>query len=273
MIRLVVSDVDGTLVRTDKTLSDANVAAIGRLGKSGVPVTLISARPPSGLYAIIERLDLSGPFAAFNGGVIFDRDHVVLLAHRLDADVARRIFELFVDMGVVRWVYADGGWFVNAINSAHTPREIKSAGIEPTISHNIIDRLSRTDKLVAVSDDNAVLTEIEAAAREIAGDSATIARSQPYFLDVTASAANKGAAVATLADVARVSLSDVAVLGDQNNDLPMFARAGYSVAMGQASHAVRAAADAVSATNDDDGVADAIDRFLMPQIEAAEQSR
>ena len=63
------------------------------------------------------------------------------------------------------------------------------------------------------------------------------------------------------------------MLGDQNNDLPMFARAGYSVAMGQASHAVRAAADAVSATNDDDGVADAIDRFLMPQIEAAEQSR
>lgn len=272
MIKMVVSDVDGTLVRTDKTLSEANVMAVRRLVDAGIPVTLISARPPSGLYAIIERLDLAGPFAAFNGGVIFGRDKSVAVAHRLDADVAETLFEFFVERGVMRWLYADGEWVVNAVDAGQTPREIRSAGIGPIITSDVGDRFARTDKLVAVSDDDTLLTEIEISARAIVGDRATIARSQSYYLDITAPAANKGSAVATLAAMANVSLDDVAVLGDQNNDLPMFARAGFSVAMGQASDAVKAAADAVSATNDADGVADAIDRLLMPRIEAPRRS-
>lgn len=78
--------------------------------------------------------------------------------------------------------------------------------------------------------------------------------------------ANKGAGVAALAAAYGVPLSAVAVLGDQRNDLPMFALAGMSVAMGQAPEAVRAAASHVARSNEEDGVADAIDRFVLPAV-------
>ena len=77
-IRFVVSDVDGTLVRNDKSLSLGNVAAIHRLMAAGIPFSLISARPPSGMLPIIDQLDLAGPFGAFNGGTIFERDGTVI---------------------------------------------------------------------------------------------------------------------------------------------------------------------------------------------------
>lgn len=268
-VRFVISDIDGTLVRKDKSLSDGNVAAIRRLVDAGVPVSLISARPPSGMMPIVERLDLPGPFAAFNGGTIFERDGTVTAAHRVDADLAVELFALFTKRCAIRWLFADGAWLINAADEIHTPREVIAAAIEPIVTDDVGDRLDRADKLVAVSDDDALLSAIEADARKIAGDRATIARSQSYYLDVTAPAANKGDGVAVLARAAGVPLEALAVLGDQDNDLPMFARAGFSVAMGQSSEKVKAEADAISASNEDDGVADAIDRLLLPRLARA----
>jgi hydroxymethylpyrimidine pyrophosphatase-like HAD family hydrolase len=98
------------------------------------------------------------------------------------------------------------------------------------------------------------------------GARATIARSQPYYLDITHRLANKGDGIAALARAFGVALKEVAAFGDMPNDLPMFARAGLSVALGQAPGCVRAAASATAATNEQDGVADAILRFIRPRI-------
>ena len=116
--------------------------------------------------------------------------------------------------------------------------------------------------------DHDLLATIEAETQTVLGKNATVARSQPYYLDITGPDANKGAGVATLAAAYGVPLSAVAVLGDQRNDLPMFARAAMSVAMGQAPEAVRAAASHVALSSEEDGVADAIDRFVLPAIVA-----
>ena len=128
-VRFVISDIDGTLVRRDKSLSERNVAAIARLVQAGVPVSLISARPPSGMLPIIRRLDLPGPFGAFNGGTIFQRDGTVTTAHWIEADVARALHKLFGEMCAIRWLFADGEWLTNSRDELHTPREIKSAAI------------------------------------------------------------------------------------------------------------------------------------------------
>lgn len=265
-LRFVISDVDGTLVRSDKSLSRANEEAVRSLRAAGVRFSLISARPPSGMRWIVDRLDLEGPFGAFNGGTIFDRSGTVGEPHRLDPRLARDMLSLFERRGVIRWLYADGDWLINAADLRHTPREVLSAGLDPVITQELRERVARVDKLVAVSDDDELLSRIEAEARELAGERATIARSQRYYLDVTALAANKGDGVAALAAAARVPLDCLAVLGDQQNDLPMFARAGFAVAMGQASGDVQAKADAVAASNDEDGVADAIVRLLLPRV-------
>ncbi|WP_174274535.1 HAD family hydrolase [Sphingomonas bacterium] len=267
MIRLVVSDIDGTLVRKDKSLSDVNVAAVGRLVDAGIAVTLISARPPSGMMWIAESLKLAGPFGAFNGGTLFMADGTVTEHHMLDDGVAGEVLAHLEGQPVIRWLFADGDWLASEADGEHTPREIKSAGVQPIVGPDFGDRVRRADKIVAVTDDVELLDRIEQEVKALVGDRATVARSQTYYLDITAPVGNKGDGITALCKAYHVVLEDTVALGDQANDLPMFARAAYSVAMGQAPDPVKAAAKDIAASNDDDGVADAIDRFILPKVQ------
>ena len=266
--RLVVSDIDGTLVRHDKSLSPGNIAAAKRLADAGIPLSLISARPMSGMLWIADALGIEGPFGAFNGGTVFDRTGVLGTPSRLPRDVGLRILALLDEAGVDVWVFADGLWYARNDANPHVPREKLSASVMPTLREDLAPCCAAADKIVGISDDAALLKRLEAAVRQASGSAATVALSQPYFLDATAPLANKGDGLAALAAAMGVPLTQVAVLGDMPNDLPMFARAGLAIAMGQAPEAVRAAAQWTTSSNDDDGVAKAIDRLLAERAEA-----
>lgn len=268
MIKLIVSDIDGTMVRKDKSLSEGNVAAVNRAIDAGLTVTLISARPPSGMLWIAEKLKLAGPFGAFNGGTLFMADGSISEKHVLPQDAVRDVLAYLEKQPVIRWLFADGDWLASEKDGEHTPREVKSAGVDPIFTTDYGDRVQRADKIVAVTDDEKLLDRIEDEVKAMLGDRATVARSQTYYLDITALKANKGDGITALAKVHDIPLAETVALGDQANDLPMFARAGYSVAMGQASDRVKAQAKDVSAPNDDDGVADAIDRLILPKVKS-----
>ncbi|MDX6807253.1 Cof-type HAD-IIB family hydrolase [Terrihabitans rhizophilus] len=267
-IRLFVSDVDGTLVRHDKSLADATIAAVRRLKAAGVPVTLISARPPSGIYWLAEALDVDQPLGAFNGGTVFRRDGTIISQNHLPEHVSRKALDLLRENGVTRWVFADGKWFASEAEGIHHEREVAAAQLEPILTDDFEAILPRIDKIVGVSDDEPLLAGLEEQAQDLLAD-ATVARSQPYYLDVTAIIANKGDGVAFLAEAAGVDLASVVVAGDMRNDLPMFARAGTSIAMGQGPEEVRAAATYITGSNEDDGLADAIERLILPLLEHA----
>ncbi|MET0247634.1 MAG: Cof-type HAD-IIB family hydrolase [Sphingomonas sp.] len=264
--RLLISDIDGTLVRPDKSLSAPVIYAVGRLVAAGVPVSLISARPPSGMLWIAERLGLATPIGAFNGGTILHPDGRILSAEHLGAETVTRTLALIDRPGVIRWLFARGQWYADRLDEDFTPRERVSSNQEPVLCTDLARFAEETDKIVAVSPDHAMLAELEAEVAAALGTRATVARSQPYYLDVTAVAANKGDGVAALAAELAVPMDAVAVIGDQRNDLPMFARAGLSIAMGQAPDEVRAAAVQITGSNAEDGVAQAIDRILMPLV-------
>ncbi|PZU06633.1 MAG: hydrolase Cof [Sphingomonas sp.] len=267
-LRLVISDVDGTLVRRDKTLSPAVVAAVGRLEQAGLPFTLISARPPSGLLWIAERLKLRQPMGAFNGGTIVHPDGTILTADRLDPDVAARAIAMLAEAKVALWLFAHGKWYAQDAGNTHMDSERNSANAEPVMFHDPAEVEGPFDKIVGVSDDYPFLATLDAKLSAALGEGATVARSQPYYLDVTAPGADKGHGIEALASALWVELDEVAVLGDQRNDLPMFARAGFSVAMGQAPEEVRAAATCTTLSNEEDGVAHAIDTILLPMVKA-----
>jgi Cof subfamily protein (haloacid dehalogenase superfamily) len=267
-IRLLISDVDGTLVRSDKSLADATIAAVRQARDAGLPVTLISARPPSGMYWIADALDLDGPFGAFNGGVLFRRDRTVIERHGLHRKVAETVLTMLREAGITRWVFADDQWLASDHSNPHTGSEVKSADLQPIVTDDFSDRLDRIDKIVGISDDPDLLVELEARAIAAVGGGATIARSQPYYLDITAPPANKGDGVAFLANAFAVPLDEIVVIGDQANDLPMFARAGLSIAMGQATPEVKAKAMLTTEANDADGVAAAITGIILPRFTA-----
>ena len=265
-IRLLVTDIDGTLVRKDKSLPEANREAIMSLAAAGVTTTLISSRPPSGMVKLAKRLRLAGPMAAFNGGTLFDTNGMIRFAYRLKAADAAAMVRLLNRPGVARWVYADGAWFAAGLDNPHLARERLAAALEPVIRNDFAGLDGRIDKIVGVSDDQELLARLEEQAKAMIGPRATIMRSHPYYLDITHRLANKGDGIAALAKAFGVELAQVAALGDMVNDLPMFARAGLSVAMGQAPACVRNAASAIATTNEEDGVAEAIARFVQPRI-------
>ncbi len=261
-IKLLVSDIDGTLVRNDKTLARATIDAFGRLSAAGIAATLISARPPSGMIRLAKALDIQGPLGAFNGGTIINALGDVISAQRLQSDVAATALAMLEAAGVDIWLFAHGRWYSRNTTNVHTDHERLAADTEPTLVADF-SSLGDLDKIVGISEDHAGLVRLEAEVIAAIGPRATIARSQPYYLDITAPAANKGDGISAIAHAAGFPLSQVAAIGDMGNDLPMFARAGLAIAMGQAPEAVRAAAQFVTASNDEDGVAQAIDRYIL----------
>ena len=262
-IRLVISDVDGTLVDTAKQLTPATIAAVARLREAGIGFTLVSARPVSGVVALGRTLDVTMPMAGFNGGTLFTGDGDVVEEHLVPADIARDTVAMAEEAGVGLWVFAGGKWYADDANGPHSKSERTASAQEPVETRDFASLFDRVAKLTFVSDDPAVIDPLAKAMIARFGETATIALSQPYYLDVTALKANKGTAVEMLAAQAGVPLDAVAVIGDMRNDLPMFAKAGVSIAMGQAPDDVRAAANHVTRSNSEDGVAHAIDTIIL----------
>ena len=262
-IRLLVSDVDGTLVGKDKKLAPAVVDAVERMTKAGIAFTIISARPRSGMMPIADTLAIDQPMGAFNGGIVFTRHGGVMEHHVIDPDVARGVFDIVGDAAVDRWVFARDEWHASTDQGAHVHSEQLASNQDPIVQSSFDGLLDEADKITFVSDDAALLAGLHEKANAAFGDRATIVQSQTYYLDVTALAANKGDGITALTKAIGVSLGDTAAIGDQANDLPMLALARVSIAMGNAPDAVKAKAQHVTADNDTDGVAHAIDDIIL----------
>ncbi|WP_454279482.1 Cof-type HAD-IIB family hydrolase [Sphingomonas sp. Marseille-Q8236] len=268
-IRLVVSDVDGTLVDPDKKLRAATIAAVKRLEAAGVGFTIISARPRSGLGWLADELAIDAPIGAFNGGTVFRRDGGIDARFRVPVDVVKDVLAMAADHPVAIWVFADDRWYASSGEGTHVDHERKASSQEPVITQDFSALIDKVDKITLVSDDAELLRGLHEQANAAHGSAATIAQSQTYYLDVTALEANKGDGVATLAKAFGVSLDEVAVLGDQANDLPMLTRAGLPIVMANAPDAVREQISVHTRSNAEDGVAYAIDTIIFPRIGVA----
>ncbi len=266
-IKLVVADVDGTLVDQHKQLTFPTTDAVARLVEAGAGFTIISARPRSGMMPIADTLGIDQPMGAFNGGIIFTRDGEVTAHHMIDAEVAKGMMALAEGVAVDRWVFADDKWYSTTDQGVHVEHERVASNQQPILTDDFTDLLTRADKITFVSDDAPVLAALHERAAPFKA-AATIAQSQTYYLDVTALAANKGDGITALATAIGVDLAETAAIGDQFNDVPMLDIAGYAVAMGNAPAEVKALADAVTTGNDADGVAHAIDTLILPRIGA-----
>lgn len=265
-IRLVVSDIDGTLVDKSKRLTPATTDAVARLAAAGIGFTVISARPMSGILPIADTLGLDGPMAAFNGGILFTRDGTITEHHVIDEAVARGVMGIAPDSPVDLWVFADDRWYASTDQGEHVAHERLASNQDPIVTDDFDGLLARADKITFVSDDAPMLADLADRCKAAHGADATIVQSQVYYLDVTALAANKGDGVEALATAFDQPLRAIAVLGDQYNDVPMLERAGLSIAMGNAPDPVKARAGHVTTGNDADGVAHAIDTIIFPRL-------
>ena len=268
-ISLVLADVDGTLVTSEKVLTSRAGAAVKALHAADIAFAITSGRPPRGMAMLIDPLALRTPVAGFNGGIFVKPDMTIMEEHVLAADAAKRALEVILRNGMDAWVYSGKDWLVRDAKAPHVSREQWTVKFAPTIVQNLEDVLGRAVKIVGVSDDHDLVVRCEKEAQHALGAKASAARSQPYYLDITHPDANKGTAVTTLSKLLSIPASEIATIGDMPNDVLMFRKSGLSIAMGNASPEVQAQADLVTDSYDDEGFAKAMERFILPRTSSA----
>jgi Cof subfamily protein (haloacid dehalogenase superfamily) len=263
-IRLLLADVDGTLVTPDKALTERAIDAVRSLGKAGILFAITSGRPPRGMSMLIEPLDITTPIAAFNGGLLVNRDMSVIEQRELPEELVRPVADLIGSAGLDVWLYRGADWYVPDPNGSHVARESATVQFAPKVMTSLDGLTSDVVKLVGVSDDPDAVARATTAAHDQFGDHVTAAQSQPYYLDITHPDANKGAVARYLSARYSIAPEAIATIGDMPNDVLMFAHSGLSIAMGNASREVQRSARRVTTSNADEGFANAVHRFILP---------
>ena len=179
------------------------------LEAAGIAFTIASSRPPVGMRMFVEPLGLRHPIGAFNGGAILDPDGTVLEQHLIPQDAASRAVAAFRDFGAEIWVFADGLWLLDQPDGHFVPRESHTIEAAPVTVADFGPHLAGAGKIVAASQDHAGLARLEAELRAELGTSAEVARSQPYYLDVTPPGVDKGTLVSAIARRLGIPLADV----------------------------------------------------------------
>ena len=262
-ISLVLADVDGTLVTEQKVLTERARFAVQHLREAGIRFAITSGRPPRGMAMLLDALKLDTPIAGFNGGLFVTPELAIIEQKTLPDDVAAKATALIRDHGLDAWVYRGNDWLITRLDAPHVAREAWTVKFEPKIVADISENLEQVAKIVGISDDYDKVQRCEADAQAAFGQRATATRSQPYYLDVTHKDANKGAVVEFLSRQLNVPAIEIATIGDQPNDVLMFKRSGFSIAMGNASDEVKRQASRTTDSYTDEGFAKAMERFIL----------
>jgi hypothetical protein len=246
----------------DKVLTERAKDAVHRLHQAGVGFTITSSRPTIGMRFLLEPLAITLPFGAFNGSSIIDAKMNPIEQHLIPPSTAQRSLDVLKEFGVDIWLFTNDKWLTRNGDGEYIPLEIRAIRANPTIVEDLTPFLSSACKIVGSSSNPELLQRCEAAMQTAVGAEATAVRSQTYYLDITPPGCDKGTFVQTMAKRLGISTHAVATIGDMQNDLAMFRNSGVSIAMGNASEDVKRQATHVTATNDDEGFAAAIDMIL-----------
>jgi len=264
-IRLLISDIDGTLVPSDKILTPRTVQAVNDMREAGILFAVTSSRPPRGMRMYIEPLQLMTPMAGFNGGMIVGPDTQVLEEWTIDDELIAKTIRSLDNHDVTVWVYRGQEWYVRDPDGPHVHREVEVCQFEPVTVADFDSVSDGVAKIVGVSDDRDVMARAQRDLHAAVGADLSATNSQPFYLDVTCPQANKGSVVEYLAKKLGVPVSEIATIGDAYNDVSMFERSGFSIAMGNAEADVKASAREVTSSNEDEGFARAVEQFIFSQ--------
>ncbi len=263
-VRLLAIDLDGTLLRTDKFVTRVNADAIAAAADAGVKVVLATARPPRATMPFYTGLGLDTLMINYNGALIHDPAKTRRLYHLpMDADLARQIID------TARRAYKDCVVSVEVLDRWYTDHYDETLPIEtgrvftPDFVGPLDAFLTRpVTKLMLLAQPERLRKVIEAVQRKH-GDSVDLSQSETHMLLVMNRGASKGKALAMVAECYGIDRSATMAIGDAPNDVSMLRWAQLGAAMANGWQAALDAANVVVASNDDNGVAQAIQRYVL----------
>jgi len=266
---LLAVDLDGTLVEPRKPVRQAVIDAVNRVQAAGVRATIVTGRMYVGAKPFADALSLDGPIVLYQGAVLADaRTGRFEREVSLSNAVALRIYAAAKDHGLHVQFYRDDRFYVENDN-AYAQLYARTSGTAPVVVPSLPAEFAGRDstKVNVVTDPNRT-AEVLALMERVCGPDAYVTRSNPEFVEMLNPAVDKGVALRIVAEGYGIPMERVMAIGDSYNDLPLLRAAGFAVAMGSAPDELKAEADAVVGDVEHDGVAEAIERFVLHSPEA-----
>lgn len=265
--KLLAFDIDGTLTNSDKVITPATREAIFKAMDTGCRVAIASGRPVQGIVKIAEELKLSeydGYILALNGGkVISCRDGGVLHDVKIPMEYYEEIYKLSEKYKTTLITYEGNDVITENLASRYIDVEAGINGLGKKKVDNLLKRLTFEVNKFLMLEEGDYLAEVEKRVYEQLHDRLDVYRSEPFFLEILPKGINKAAALEKLTEVTGIKREEIMAFGDGYNDLSMIRYAGFGVAMGNARDTVIENADYIAKSNDEDGIAEVLEKFVL----------
>jgi Cof subfamily protein (haloacid dehalogenase superfamily) len=272
MYKAVFLDMDGTLLRSDHSVSELTIQTIRKLTEKGISVILVSARPLDAMLPTALELGLSeSPLITLNGGYIVEMEKPIFQAS-IDLDTTARLTEQIRPSGATIAYYLQREWFAE-VNDSWIEHEQKIMDVKIKIAPfpellkewSARGEGSGPNKMMVMSEPDSIAAT-EHSLQSLYKGSLNIYPSKPTYLEIMVPAASKSNALRFLIDRMHIGREETVAMGDNFNDREMIQFAGIGVAMGNAPDEIKAIADYVTDTNNNDGVQKALEKFFPQMI-------
>ena len=265
-IKLIAMDLDGTLNNDEKRITEKTKAALMAAQEKGIRLALASARPSPGLFKerdILRLQDHGGILMSYNGGRIVDAaTGNTLFETAMDLQQTKAVLR-FLETLPVTPILDDGKQFyVTDAGGYKVDYECRNNNMVCSEVGNLADFLTFAPIKILMSVQPEELPDIQQKIRDFLPKELSVVQTAPFYLEVIPKRINKGQGIRDICDALGLHTDEVISFGDAANDIPMLQTAGVGVAMGNASQAVKEAANFVTLTNNEDGIAFALEQFL-----------
>ncbi|MBR2423119.1 MAG: HAD family phosphatase [Oscillospiraceae bacterium] len=264
--KLIAMDLDGTLNNDQKIITEKTKAALMAAQKAGIRLALASARPSPGLFKerdILRLQDYDGILMSYNGGRIVDAETgKVLFETSMDLAETKQVLRKLESLPVTPILDDGVQFYVADKNGYKVDYECKNNNMVCSEVGNLADFLTFAPIKILMSVQPEELADVQKQIAAFLPESLTVVQTAAFYLEVIPRVINKGQGIRDICKVLQITPAEVISFGDAANDIPMLVEAGVGVAMGNASDAVKQAADLVTLSNNEDGIAAALEKLL-----------
>lgn len=269
--KLLVLDVDGTLLNSSGVISKRTVTTLRKVQQAGVHIVLASGRPTYGILPLAKLLDFStygGYIISYNGAQIIDaRDGRMLFEKKINPEMLPYIERKAEQYGFDLFTYCENKILATNVENVHIQREAQINGMElRRVEHFSIEVDFKPSKCMLVSDSREAIEELESRWEKRLDGELDVLLSEDYFLEVVPPYVDKANALGFLLETLGVATEEVIAIGDGVCDVGMIQQAALGIAMGNAADSVKRCTDMVTLSNDEDGVAVAVEKAILSDI-------
>ncbi|MBU3154853.1 Cof-type HAD-IIB family hydrolase [Clostridium estertheticum] len=267
-IKMICLDIDGTLLNSEHKISKKTKEVIEIVAnKKQIPVILVSARMPKGILFLQKELNIEQPIICYSGALVMDKDANILSNCSIEVSDVRQVHNFVKEIGVHMSLYKDDEWYIEEIDE-WSSQESEITNISPKVINftdlfNVWEQeKSGPNKLLCMAEPDKIKA-LDLLIKSYHSNNLNIYPSKPTYLEIMPNNVSKTSAIEILMSKFNIQRSEIIAIGDNYNDISMIEFAGVGVAMGNAPEGVKQYADYITSTNDEDGVAMAIKKYII----------